>query len=79
MAWTYSDWRSQATDTARLSRLRLHMDEVGAKVAAAVSDGGASRSTSDLVAYLDTLRVDENNLIARTNGSTGGAGFFRRR
>lgn len=78
MAWTYSDWRSQSTDSARLTRLRQHMDEVNAQIAAAVSDGGASRSTADLVSLLDRLVIEEDKLVARVNGATGRHRYIRR-
>lgn len=71
MAYTYHDWREQTTDAARLTRLRQHMTEVSAGIAAAVSDGGASRDSSNLTAYLDQLKRDEADLMARTAGSFG--------
>ena len=79
MAWTYADWRSQPTDAARLSRLRSHMDEVEAKIDAAVSDGGASRSTDTLETKLARLTEEETKLLARLKSSGGGIGYMRRR
>lgn len=54
-AWTYHDYLEQSTLALRITRLRQHMSEVNARVSAAVSAGGKSRSTADLVAYLQHL------------------------
>lgn len=61
-AWTYHDYLEQATLPLRLARLRQHISEVNARVSAAVSAGGKSRSTGDLVAYLQLLQRQRRDM-----------------
>ena len=62
MTWSYADWNSQATDSARLSRLRLHIDEVSAQMGPDVGAGGKYRATSSLQQYLSTLFSERDKL-----------------
>lgn len=62
MAWTYSDWTSQTTATARLTRLRLHMTEVADKISNERSGDGVSRGSGSLTQYYDGLRSQAERL-----------------
>jgi len=69
-AWSYADWITYAESTAaevtaKLTRLRLHMQEVSQAVTADVSAGSKSRSTGSLNEYLRDLRADEKRLMTR--------------
>ena len=57
MAWTYADWPSESTYADRLTRLRLHLEEVANAMgtSGAVSVQGESRDPSTLQNYYDTL------------------------
>jgi hypothetical protein len=62
MAWTYSGFRSEATDAARLTMARLFAQEISDKITADVSADGKSRASSPLnsllastEAYIDKL------------------------
>lgn len=77
-AWTYSDWITQATDALRLSRLRLHIQEVSDSLARVKTTEEQDRTTErfDLQNYLESLHVEEKALrstvgAAATVGSTG--------
>ncbi len=79
MAWTYSNWTSQSTAAARLTRLRLHITEVS-DVLAKVQDGtisGQQWSRFDLPRYLEQLKKDEAALKTETAAETLGAGNNR--
>lgn len=69
MAWTYNDWRSQATPALQLTRLYLHLDEVSAQAGADVSSGGKSRATQSLNDYIRILEENARRLerITGTN------------
>ena len=71
-AWTYADWITYAESTAaeaasKLTRLRLHMQEVSQAVTADVSAGSKSRSTGSLNEYLRDLRTEEKRLMSRAS------------
>lgn len=70
--WTYADWAEQATDTARLARLRQHISEVNSAIAASVSADGKSRDSSVLKDLLQMLLTErdrlENSPSVATNG-----------
>ena len=60
--WQYADWITLDDQSARLTRLRLHIVEVSKRVI-----GTATRSQSVTAAnqqYLDGLRADEKTLIS---------------
>jgi len=66
MAWSYSDYESQTSNTARLTRLRSHIDEVNAKVSLAMAAGSNSQDASSLVRYLnDVLHPRRQELEAK--------------
>lgn len=70
MAWLHNNYEEQATDAARLATLRAHISEVNARIAASVSDGGASRDTGNLTNYVSTvLDPRRRELEAATRGS----------
>ena len=71
MAWTYNDWASQSTPAARLTRLRLHIDEVSAQISADISASGKSRSTSTLQTYLDGLMNRMDRLEQQVGSGPG--------
>jgi hypothetical protein len=78
MAWTYSNWRSAGTASARLAALRQHMEEVSNAIQSPQSAGsdGHSMSTHDMVAYLSSLERQEERLEGQAE-QTGG--FIRQR
>lgn len=83
MAWTYSDWTSQATDAARLTRLNLHITEVSDAVGREIDADGKRVSSAAVQQYLDTLLRQRERLESRTAGGSsvnGGVSFadFRR-
>jgi len=79
MAWTYSNWTSQSTSAARLTRLRLHVTEVSDKVGQELAADGKSVGSSALQAYLGALLTRMDKLEGRSASAIGGgvsvAGF----
>lgn len=74
MAWTYHDYESQASDTLRLERLRLHIAEVSQALSQpAVSGVGYSRdpNTGALREYLADLRARRAELESRIAIASG--------
>lgn len=53
--WTYSDWRTQATNAAKLARLALHIAEVEERLDVELAADSHSRSSSAIQARLDRL------------------------
>lgn len=72
MAWTYADYESQATNTLRLTRLRLHIDEVEAAISADVSGAEFSRSAATLERKLDRLHRRRDELERKTSRAATG-------
>lgn len=68
MAWTYSDWVTQTTSATRLSRLRLHIQEVSDKLQGRASGDGISYDPGQLRQYIKDLREDERTLAGASNG-----------
>lgn len=58
MAWTYSDYPSQATDALRLARARLFKTEIINAITADVSADGKSRGNTPLNALLTAVNAD---------------------
>ena len=58
MAWTYSDWRSQSTDSAKLARLALHIEEVSNKQGGKLGVSGGGMSIQFDSNYLATLNAE---------------------
>ena len=76
MAWTYSDWITQSTLTTRLSRLRLHIQEVSAKIDIEIAGDGKSRASATLGRYYEKL-IDQEAALAKrvqAQGLDGGSG-----
>lgn len=83
MAWTYSDWVTEGTGTAlRLSRLRLHIQEVSDKVQGQKysADGGTTLDNRDhsLGRYLDSLHRREKTEEAAVERAAGRRPLFSR-
>lgn len=55
MAWTYSDWVTQTTRAARITRLRAHVQEVSDQITAAQQFGQREYDPEVLQRYYDTL------------------------
>lgn len=64
MAWTYADYATQTTMTAKIARLDQHIAEVSAAVAADISSDGKSRSSQVLVTLLDQLEKKRDKYAA---------------
>jgi hypothetical protein len=66
MAWTYSDWVTYADGSAKLTRLRQHVQEVSDKLSSAdYSTEGLSISRGSTAGYLETLKGDLVSLESR--------------
>ncbi len=76
--WTYSDYITQATTATRLTRLRLHIQEVSNALSSpqSVNSGGHGLSQFDLTELLKDLKAEEAQLAAAT-ASGGGVGRIR--
>lgn len=70
MAWTYSDY-IVSTGQARLTRLRLHIQEVSDQLTAATTSNGESYNPQVLESYLSRLQKTERELASEL-----GAGAF---
>lgn len=71
MAWTYSDWHSQSTDSARLTRLRLYMSELESAITAGVSADGKSIDADVIERRLDKLAKERDRLAATVGSGSG--------
>ena len=72
MAWTYDDYITYAdTSTTRLSRLRLHIQEVSAELAKSKSYSADGRVVQkhDLIEYIKELREEEKRLTSYQNAA----------
>lgn len=79
MAWTYADWKSQATLSLRLSRLRLHMAEVAQRIGNELGADGKNRGSFAVRLYYQDLQGEEKELekrVERTTASDGASGMF---
>jgi hypothetical protein len=74
-AWTYSDWVTYESGSAsRLSRLRLHVQEVSDRIAetpTSVAGDGGSASWSPHSDYLKTLLAEEKSLAQEVDQADG--------
>jgi len=79
--WLYNDWRQEPSFTARLDRLKLHLEEVSARVAETVSSEGQSIDTRAVLDYLKHLEAKADELQMRVDQATGvrGPAFIRGR
>lgn len=71
MAWTYSDWIT-LTGQNRLTRLRLHIQEVSDAMTPATTTNGEIYNPQLLQPYLDGLIKREQDLAA----AIGAGGIF---
>ena len=78
MAWTYSDWITQTDDGARLTRLRLHIQEVSNKIRREVGAGDMSQSSRAVREYLDSLHKREEALASVVNADGTASGGVSR-
>lgn len=72
MAWTYSNWTSQSTAAAKLTRLNLHITEVS-DILAKIQDGsisGQQWSRFDLPRYLEQLYKERDRLEKESASET---------
>jgi hypothetical protein len=77
MAWTYSDWVSQSTPAAQLTRLNLHIKEVSDAVGNEIGSDGKSRSSAATERMLDRLHKHRERLQAIAGGVGGGVSLAR--
>jgi hypothetical protein len=77
VAWTYSDYIT-LDGSAKLTRLRLHIQEVSDKVTQEVGGGGYNRSSSAVQQYLKTLKDEELQLTGSIAAVSGGVSLARR-
>lgn len=81
-AWTYSDWIIYASgDATRLSRLRLHIQEVSNAIkSGSYSVEGRSRDLAEIQAYLTALlaREKEEATASSASSATESRAFFTR-
>lgn len=73
MSWTYSDYVTyDRTSATRLTRLRLHIQEVSEKIDTEVSADGKSEQLFSLRLYLDRLLNEEKDLEQRAGRCVNG-------
>lgn len=71
MAWSYSNWILQTTDSSRLTRLRLHIQEVSEQLGRELQTSDMATSSRELRIYLERLEKRERELTAVVgDGST---------
>ena len=78
MAWTYSDYVTYDYGSSRLSRFRLHLQEVMDALTAEVSANGRSKSTETIGEYLTNLQKREDAEIAQCKRAAGSTPAFTR-
>ena len=80
-AWTYSNWITIPDLSARLVRLRLHIQEFSDALTAEIAADGKSKSTQAYQQHLELLMKEAKSLEERlpnsggTGTSTGGRVF----
>jgi hypothetical protein len=80
--WTYSDYITYTDDSAKLTRLRLHIQEVSDAIGRELSGDGKSKSENNITQYLKDLRAEEKELAGVPgvgNGYNGGVSLSRAR
>lgn len=80
--WTYSDYITLTDQAAKLTRLRLHIQEVSDSIGREISGDGKSKSENNITQYLAELRKEEKELAAVPgvgNGYNGGISLSRAR
>lgn len=78
MAWTYSDYVTHDYGATRLSRFRLHVQEVADTISAEMASVGKSYSANARQRYLDSLRKVEATEIRRCREAAGSVPVFTR-
>lgn len=66
--WQYADYISLDDPTARLARLRLHIQEVAQRTIAI--EGRSQNVTAVNQSYLDSLKKEERELNQQINGAS---------
>ena len=69
MAWTYADWITQTAKADRVTRLRLHIQEVSGQIEAGMTHTGRTFDPEPLRQYLSTLFEQLNRLDPTGDGS----------
>ena len=72
-SWTYSGFEAQATAALKLAMLQSHIGEVNAAVSADVSADGKSRSSGNLIQYLNLLQ--KRRMELEREAGVGGKGI----
>lgn len=70
MAWTYSDYETQATDELRLARARLFKSELINAIGPSVSADGKSRDSGQINTLLNRVDADIRRLEAAVPGGS---------
>lgn len=78
MAWSYSDYVTLDYGAARLSQLRLHMQEVADKLSAEMGTSSKNYSTNAIQSYLTSLRKAEREEMALCKAASGDRPAFTR-
>lgn len=74
MAATYADWPTLTTAATRYARFNLHLQEVGAQLAAPdVSADGKAINRASLVTYYNSLLAQRDRLQLAAQRETGGS------
>ncbi len=68
--WTYADWVTQTDKSTRLTRLRLHIEEVSQRIMSLRSRSGRGVDAPDQ-SYLDSLRDEERRLAVEVEEKSG--------
>lgn len=76
MAYSYSNWRSEATVAAQIAALKLHMQEVAERIGNEVTGEGFSRGSASLVQYNGQLQAELERL-ERSPGNRASGGVSR--
>lgn len=65
MAWTYSDWRSESSDSARLTRLRLYLQELEDFLTADSTSSHGGVNFANIQARIKSLEEQERALAKK--------------
>ena len=77
MTWTYSDYMSQSTPAARLTRARLFHQELTDAITADVQGGGKSRMNSPLTTMLSMVESNIAKLEAQAGEDQAGPAIVK--
>ena len=74
--WDYDDYITLTDQSAKLTRLRLHIQEVSARIRNSTSADGKSSDSHTLMEYLKVLKAEESSLSSSL-GSGGSVSKVR--